>query len=135
MKGRINILCLKTTQGVAGYTITCKKCRSDNIVSAYQGETSRTLYSRLVEHVRGHNNKQEENPLFKHDESVHEGERQEYVYKPERFFWNPLTRQIHEEVRINKSLKDTNCKLMNFKSVFRRDVVPRIEVRRGLNSH
>ena len=57
-----NKQCLKTTQGGAGYTITCKKCRSDNIVSVYHGETSRTLYSRLVEHARGHNNKQKENP-------------------------------------------------------------------------
>ena len=130
-----NKQCLKTTQGGAGYTITCTNCRSDNILSVYHGETSRTLYSSLVEHARGHNNKQEENPLFKHDENVHEGERQEYVYKAERFFRDPLTRQIHEGVRINKSLEDTNCKLMNSKSEFRQGVVPRIKIKRGLNSH
>ena len=33
-----NKQCLKTTQGGAGYTITCKKCRSDNIVSVYHGK-------------------------------------------------------------------------------------------------
>ena len=45
-------------------------------VSLYHGETSRTPYGRLVEHARGHNNKHEEKPLFKHDATVHEGERQ-----------------------------------------------------------
>ena len=59
---RKNKQCLKTTQGGTGYTITCKKCINNNIVSVYHGETSRTLYSRLVEQARGHNNKQEENP-------------------------------------------------------------------------
>ena len=68
---RKNKQCLKTIQGGTGCTITCKKCRSDNVVSLYHGETSRTLYSRLVEHARGHNNKQEENALFKRDETVH----------------------------------------------------------------
>ena len=63
------------------------------------------------------------------------GERQEYVYKAEKFFRDPLTGQIHEGVRINKSLEDTNCKLMNSKSEFRQGVVPRIEIKIGLNSH
>ena len=39
-----------------------------------------TLYGRVFEHARGHKNKQDENSLFKYDETVHEGEKQEYIY-------------------------------------------------------
>ena len=65
-KGSKNKQCLKTTKGGAGYAITSRKCRTDNIVSIvslYHGEisqTSRTPYSRLVEHAKGRKNKKEE---------------------------------------------------------------------------
>ena len=62
-KGSKNKQCLKNTKGGAGYAITSRKCRTDNIVSLYHGEisqTSRTPYSRLVEHAKGRKNKKEE---------------------------------------------------------------------------
>ena len=90
-------------------------------------ETSRTLYSRLIKHTQGQENKQDDNPLFKH------GVKQKYSFKPQRFFLDPLTRQVHEGVRINKTLKDTTCRLMNSRSEFKQGVVPRVEIRRGLN--
>ena len=53
--------CIKTTQGCI---IRCTKCRDNNIISLYHGETSCTLYNRLTEHTRGQENKQDDNLLF-----------------------------------------------------------------------
>ena len=111
----------------------CRICRDDNIISVYHGETSRTLYSRLIEHTRSQENKQDDNPLFKHDETIHHGVKQKYSFEPQRFFLDRLTRQVHEGVRINRTLKDTTCRLMNSRSEFRQGVFPRVEIRRGLS--
>ena len=62
-KGR-NQNCHRTTKGGARYTITCLNCSTDDIKSIYHGETSRTLYSRLKQHVGGLRNKAEDNPLY-----------------------------------------------------------------------
>ena len=77
---------------------------------------------------------QEENPLFKHDETAHDGEKQECVYEPQRSFRDPLTRQVHEGVRINRSLKDPTCSIMSTKSELQHGVLSRIEIRRGLST-
>ena len=72
--------------------------------------------------------RRKENPLFKHDETTHEEEKQEYAYEAQRCFWDPLTRPVHEGVRINRSLRDTTCRIMNSKPEFRQEVVPKIEI-------
>ena len=107
--------CIKTTQG---YIIRCTKCRDGNIISLYHGETSCTLHSRLIEHTRGQNNKQDDNLLCKHDETIHHGVKQKCSFEPQRFFLEPLTRQVHEGFRINRTLKDTTCGPMNLRSEF-----------------
>ena len=68
----------------SGYTIKCETCESDNINSVYRGETSRTLYSRLTEHVRALKNGREDNSLTKHKQTMHGEGEVEYVYEPDQ---------------------------------------------------
>ena len=56
---------LKVTPGGAGYVIRYTTCKEQQINAVYHGETGRTLYSRLTEHMKGHQKKQEGNPLHK----------------------------------------------------------------------
>ena len=86
----------------------------------------------MMEHMRGHQTKQEGNPLYKHDQTAHQGETAIYSYEATRFFQDPLTRQIDEGVRINRSLTDSTCNLMNSRAEFRQGAVPRVEIIRGL---
>ena len=57
--------------------------------------------------------KHEGNVLYKHDQTDHDGEKAEYCFEPIKFFRDPLTRQINEGVRINQSLADEQCTLVN----------------------
>ena len=123
---------LKTTGGGAGYTIKCETCGRDNMKAVYHGETSRTLYSRLTEHAKALEKGQENNPPTKHKQTIHGGEDVEYVYEPDRFFKDPLTRQINGGIRINRSLRDASCTIMNSKAEFRQGMVSRVEIVSGL---
>jgi len=125
--------CLKVTQGGAGYIIRCMTCDEQQVNAIYHGETGRTLYSRLTEHRRGHEKKQDTNPLYKHDRSEHNGNTAAYSYEPVGFYHDPLTRQVNEGVRINRSLADrAGCTLMNSRAEFRQGSVPRVQFVRGL---
>ena len=56
--------------------------------------------------MKGHQKKQEENPLHKHDQAEHDGDKATYSYEPMGFFQDPLTRQVNEGVRINQSIAE-----------------------------
>ena len=55
------------------YSLTCKGCKANNKASTYIGETSRTAYERGLEHIRGHENEEEDNCLWKHSVEDHRG--------------------------------------------------------------
>ena len=78
--------CLKVTPGGAGYVIRCTTCKEQQINAVYHGETGRTLYSRLTERMKGHQKKQVGNPLHKHDQAEHDGDKATYSYEPMGFF-------------------------------------------------
>ena len=125
--------CLKVTPGGAGCVIRCTTCKEQQINAVYHGETGRTLYSRLAEHMKGHQKKQEGNPLHKHDQTEHDGDKATYSYEPMGFFQDPLTRQVNEGVRINQSIAEgARCPIMNSRAEFQQGSVPRIEIVRGM---
>ena len=78
------------------YSIRCDKCKERERDVEYWGETGRDCYSRGGEHVKGCNEKQEENPMWKHIWDSHEGEggAEQFTMRMEAGFKKPLARQI-----------------------------------------
>ena len=125
--------CLKVTPGGAGYVIRCITCKEQQINAVYHGETGRTLYSRLTEHMTGHQKKQEGNPLHKHDQTEHDGDKATSSYGPMGFFQDLLTRQVNKGVWINQSIAEgAQCTIMSPHAKFRQGFVPRIEIIRRM---
>ena len=83
--------------------------------------------------MKGHQKKQEGNPLHKHDQAELDGDKATYSYEPMGFSQYPLTRQVNEGVRINQSIAEgARCTLVNSRADFRQGSVPRIEIVRGM---
>jgi hypothetical protein len=73
-----------------------------------------------------------DNALFKHQELHHlDGQPPEYEFRPEKFFPDPLSKQIFEGISINHS-PSTPGHLMNSKAEYRQGEVARVVVARGL---
>ena len=65
-----------------GYRIRCKTCEEvDGLRTLYEGETGRNGYSRGKEHLAGLENKNEDNPLWKHSRIQHNGVEPEFEMK------------------------------------------------------
>ena len=75
----------------------------------------------------------EGNALYKHDQMEHDGEKADCCFEPIKLFRDPLTRQINEGVKINQSLADEQCTLLNSLAKFMQGAVSRVEIVRGLN--
>ena len=71
-KGHLD--CRKTWMGGIGYGIQCMDCDGNGKKSIYHAETSRTLYTRVKEHIRqGRHTANESKPLLKHSMLHHSG--------------------------------------------------------------
>ena len=129
-----NLKCRKITNGGLGYQAQCKECQKEGKTSIYHGETSRPLYTRAKEHLqqaqRGDSN---DKPLLKHANTFHPGKEPNFEITVNKFFMDPLSRQIDEGVRINNSESD-NGLLMNSKSEFHQGAVPRVVMMRGIQT-
>ena len=99
----------------AGYKITCSECKAE-----YHGETSRTMFCRGKEHLKGLTEKRKESVLWEHSESVHEGRDVSYTMRATGFFSEPLTRQIDEAVRI---FNTTNA--INRRNEWKKTAIPK----------
>ena len=80
-----------------GYTIKCKSCNS-----VYHGETSRRAAVRAIEHCKDLKKENEESPLVKHLKLNHP-EGSKFTFQVTGQFFNALTRQADESVRIQSS--------------------------------
>ena len=60
---KMNITCSTTN---VGYRWTCKTSKDGKKTAVCEGETSRSERLRGLEHIRGKNNKQSDNGLYKH---------------------------------------------------------------------
>ena len=97
----------------------------------YHGETSRTLYTRQQEHIKGLLGRKQENALYKHKELHHPDDTPEFEFRPEKHFPDPVSKQIYEGVSINNSPSSPGF-LMNSKAEYRQGEVARVVLVRGL---
>ena len=103
-----------------GYSITCKECNAE-----YHGESSRNMYSRGDEHAKGLRNKCQENVLWSHCITCHQGRMVPFRMKATGYFTEPLTRQVNEAVRIFHCARS-----MNRRGEWKKIAVPRIQFSR-----
>ena len=91
----------------------------------YVGETSRSLYERVKEHIRDGKNRAEDSHIAKHWDQAHLGEQMpEFRFKIVRTFRDSLSRQVAEITRID--LRGEH--VLNSKSVYSRNRLPRLEI-------
>ena len=125
--------CRKTARGGIGYEIQCMECDRNGTKSLYHGETSRTLYTRIKEHMHSSSDTPHDNkPLLKHNMIHHPGKQANFKIRKTGTFQDPLSRQIDEGVRINNSAADPGY-LMNSKAEYHQGQVPRVVITSGLH--
>ena len=131
--GNQGLACRTTSRGGIGYQIQCMECSRNGKTSVYHGETSRTLYTRMKEHMRQTTSSISETkqPLLKHKMIFHPGREVEFNIRKTGSFREPLSRQINEGVRINNSPSDPGL-LMNSKAEYHQGQVPRVVILSGL---
>jgi hypothetical protein len=128
--------CRRVTRGGLVYACHCLTCElggegEEKVESWYHGETSRTLYTRQLEHFAGLQGRKESNALHKHQELHHPETNPEFEFRPERHFPDPMSKQIFEGVSINNSPSSPGH-LMNSKAEYRQGEVARVVMVRGL---
>ena len=109
------------------YRIKCDDCRTKGKEVEYWGETGRDGYTRGGDHLKGCNNQNEDNALWKHLEGDHKGEgkgNEIFSMRVEKGFKKPLARQIREGVEIELS----KATLLNSKSEWNSARIPRIVI-------
>ena len=109
------------------YEICCDRCKLDKIDAHYYGESARTGYLRGREHLRGQAGRQDENPMWKHDQVHHQGVQGSLQHE------NPadpqgVTRQIQEATKIECTTAQV---ILNSRSEYNGQKVPRVMVEVG----
>ena len=107
------------------YQIDCVECRA-NIEKQYKGQTGRSLYERMKEHLNKWRLEEEDSCLHKHSVENHNGEEFKIDVKiVAQCFGKPTTRLITEAVHIEE-MHDENS--LNSKSEWNYVQLPRVEV-------
>ena len=116
-----------TSAGVT-YNYDCLACQERGIRARYEGETGRPLVNRATEHLRGLKNNNPANPLVKHQQTQHRGEKKKVRFKINihQKFPDPLTRQAREGVRISHPAD--SALILNSKSEFNHPKMARIRI-------
>ena len=92
----------------------------------YVGETSRNAYVRGKEHIDKYRRNDQKSPLWKHVQNRHEGRTDvNYSMKVASHFRDPLTRQVNEGVRINRSTAEV---ILNSKSEWHGPATARLTI-------
>ena len=113
------------------YQITCheEECVARGV--RYDGESGRSAYSRLKDHVQGYRNKDKNNVLWKHAVSDHDG-RLDVDYRArvlKTYGPDNATRKTNEALRISGN---TGVRL-NSKAEYRQPTVPRLVIQGNRN--
>ena len=109
-----------------GYIWVCRTCeKNGNITRAYEGETSRSIRIRSMEHIAALKNKKSSCVLHKHKTLAHIDEEVEFGLEITGIFKDALTRQANESVRIYKR---HISELLNSKSEFNHPPTARVMV-------
>ena len=109
-----------------GYRWSCKTCKEkNNLTKVYEGETSRSLRIRSMEHIKAFQNKKSNSVLYKHKLMDHINEEVEFEVEITGIFKDALSRQANESVRIYSRKKS---EILNSKSEFNHPPTARVMV-------
>ena len=112
-----------------GYKWRCTGCHK-----VYEGETGRTVRLRTKEHLRDLTKENLSSPLVKHVVEDHGGQPTKFTVETTKKFFDALSRQADEGVRIYKNQEN----VINLKSEFNHPPIKRISLekrnKRGFNS-
>ena len=105
------------------YHILCIACSDQGVISEYEGETGRSLFARLIQHLSEFRRKVTSNCMTIYN-VVHHGGSSEFHFRMEAKgrYMSPLVRQLNESMRIRHI--NANI-LMNSGSEWRAERVPR----------
>ena len=106
-----------------GYRLECLKCPETNMSAKYDGESGNNGFTRGLDHQDGLDKKREVNPLWKHCEIQHNGEKVNFKMVCLKSFPSAFMRQVNEGVRIANSKADI-C--MNSKAEFHQPSIVRV---------
>ena len=110
----------------AGYRWVCKTCeKNKNVIKVYEGETSRSIRVRTLEHIRSYEKKQTGSVLHKHKMLDHIDEEVEFELEITGIFKDALTRQANESIRIYNR---NGSEILNSKSEFNHPPTARVMV-------
>ena len=99
-----------------GYRWICKTCeKTKKVTKVYEGETSRSIRIRSMEHISSYANKKSNSVLFKHKTLEHMDESVEFGLEITGVFKDALTRQANEAIRIYNR---NGSEILNSKSEF-----------------
>ena len=113
----------------------CVACLKMGIRTKYIGETSRSGYERIKEHMAGlkrcledpDTSMEDANPLLKHQGTYHQNQLPEYWARILTKHYTAFSRQIREGVVISKMTEDTDL-IMNSKREVTGNRIPRKKV-------
>ena len=104
-----------------GYRFTCLSCQG-----TYEGETARLLKVRTMEHIDDLAKKKIQSPLVKHIDQCHPQENIKFKISQTGIFFDSLSRQADEAVRIKTASKSKGS--MNSRSEFHSNHVARVKI-------
>ena len=107
------------TQNV-GYRWICTKCQS-----TYEGESARQNTVRAIEHLKDLQKNRRNSPLMKHLRVHHPEGDAKFKFKTTKKFYDALSRQADEAVRINNA---NSAQLINSKSEFNSAPIGRVKL-------
>ena len=125
-RGEYGELKISCSVNNTGYRWVCRTCeKSNNKIMAYEGESSRSIRIRSIEHIRAFNTKQSKSVLYKHKMLEHIDEDVEYGLEITGIFKDALTRQANESVRIYNRKES---EILNSKSEFNHPPTARVMI-------
>ena len=104
-----------------GYRFICNVCNA-----TYEGETARVLRDRTLEHVKDVEKNKKESPLVKHFKIHHENNHPTFKIQVTGKFFDALSRQADESVRIKEASKTDGQ--MNSRSEFNSAPISRVKL-------
>ena len=106
------------------YQTACTECmEGDRPLAVYVGESARSGYERMSEHLDDARKNKGDSHISKHWINHHGGKETKFSFEIIKFFTSPLERQVGEAVRIEKTGAH---QILNSKSMFNRSGLPRI---------
>ena len=125
-KGNLGSFKTECNVNNAGYRWVCRTCQKNkNKTKVYEGETSRSIRVRTMEHLKAFEAKKSHSVLYKHKMVDHYEEEVEFGLEVTGKFKDALSRQANESVRIYSR---SNLEILNSKSEFHHPPTARVLV-------